>query len=64
MFHTSVWQLAFLPSAEAYCEATPTECLPFFGTAVSSITANLTRYTIRITREPVCRLYALVALEG
>src|SRR6202035_3329492 len=35
---TSVWQLAFLPSAEAYCEATPTECLPFFGTAVSSIT--------------------------
>src|SRR4029077_11918658 len=35
---TSVWQLAFLPSAEAYCQATPTECLPFFGTAVSSIT--------------------------
>ena len=30
---TRVWQLAFLPSAEAYCEATPTECLPFFGTA-------------------------------
>ena len=28
----------FLPSAEAYCQATPTECLPFFGTAVSSIT--------------------------
>ena len=25
---TRVWQLAFLPSAEAYCEATPTECLP------------------------------------
>jgi hypothetical protein len=24
---------SFLPSAEAYCEATPTECLPFFGTA-------------------------------
>src|SRR4029077_17007153 len=35
---TSVWQLAFLPSAEAYCQATPTECLPFFGPAVSSIT--------------------------
>src|SRR5262249_45623399 len=35
---TRVWQLEFLPSAEAYCEATPTECLPFFGTAVSSIT--------------------------
>lgn len=29
---TSVWQLAFLPSAEAYCEATPTERLSFFGT--------------------------------
>src|SRR6266496_4032347 len=35
---TSVWQLAFLPRAEAYCGATPTECLPFFGNAVSSIT--------------------------
>ena len=23
--HTSVWQFAFLPSAEAYCGATPTE---------------------------------------
>ena len=28
---TSVWQLAFLPSAEAYCQATPTECLPFLA---------------------------------
>src|SRR5271168_4034419 len=27
---TSVWQLAVLPSAEAYCGATPTECDPFF----------------------------------
>ncbi len=27
---TSVWQLAVLPRAEAYCEATPTECVPFF----------------------------------
>ena len=35
---TSVWQLAFLPSAETYCQARPTECLPFFGTAVSTIT--------------------------
>ena len=35
---TSVWQFAVLPSAEAYCGATPTECLPFFGIAVSSIT--------------------------
>ena len=33
---TSVWQLAVLPSAEAYCGATPTECEPFFGGAVSS----------------------------
>src|SRR6266567_365172 len=23
---TNVWQLAFLPKADAYCEATPTEC--------------------------------------
>ena len=30
---TSVWQLAVLPNAEAYCAATPTECLPFFGIA-------------------------------
>src|SRR5882757_9521469 len=34
----SVWQLAVLPNAEAYCAATPTECLPFFGIDVSSIT--------------------------
>lgn len=33
---TRVWQLAFLPSTEAYCGATPTERLPFFGSAVSS----------------------------
>src|SRR6266705_2120435 len=37
---TNVWQLAFLPKADAYCEATPTECLPFFGIAVSSITST------------------------
>ncbi len=35
---TSVWQLAVLPRVEAYCAATPTEWLPFFGRAVSSIT--------------------------
>jgi hypothetical protein len=29
--------LAFLPNADAYCEATPTERVPFFGRAVSSI---------------------------
>ena len=33
---TMVWQLAVLPSAEAYCGATPTECVPFFGKPVSS----------------------------
>lgn len=32
---TSVWQLAFLPNAEAYWGATPTDALPFFGNAVS-----------------------------
>ena len=30
---TSDWQLDVLPSAEAYCAATPTECCPFFGSA-------------------------------
>src|SRR5262249_15980072 len=37
---TRVWQFAVLPSAEAYCGATPTECLPFLGIAVSSITST------------------------
>src|SRR5262249_27595442 len=37
---TRVWQLAVLPSAEAYCAATPTECVPFLGIAVSSITST------------------------
>ena len=40
---TSVWQLAFLPSDEAYCGATPTECLPFFGSAVSSMMRKASR---------------------
>lgn len=40
---TSVWQLAFLPKAEAYCGATPTEHLPFFGNAVSSTACRLRR---------------------
>jgi hypothetical protein len=35
---TNVWQFAVLPTAEAYCAATPTECVPVFGTAVSSVT--------------------------
>jgi hypothetical protein len=34
---TSVWQFAFLPSTVAYCGATPTEALPFLGSAVSSM---------------------------
>src|SRR5262249_46868101 len=33
-----VWQLTVFPSAEVYCAATPTECMPFLGIAVSSIT--------------------------
>jgi hypothetical protein len=33
---TRVWQFAVLPNAEAYCAATPTECMPFLGIAVSS----------------------------
>src|SRR3984893_11858623 len=37
---TRVWQFAVLPSAEAYCAATPTECVPFLGIAVSSITST------------------------
>jgi hypothetical protein len=32
--------VAVLPSAEAYWGATPTECLPFFGNAVSSTTST------------------------
>ena len=28
--------MAVLPKAEAYCGATPTECVPFFGSVVSS----------------------------
>ncbi len=38
MRETSNWQLAFLPSAPQYWRATPTEGVPFFGRAVSSIT--------------------------
>src|SRR5882762_8397597 len=37
---TNVWQLAVLPSVEAYCGATPTERSPFFGIAVSSMTST------------------------
>src|SRR5262249_28064242 len=37
---TKVWQLAVLPNAETNCEATPTECVPFLGIAVSSITST------------------------
>src|SRR5438876_4152689 len=37
---TRVWQFAVLPSADAYCAATPTECAPFLAIAVSSITST------------------------
>src|SRR3974390_274418 len=37
---TRVWQFAVLPNAEAYCGATPTEYVPFLGSAVSSITST------------------------
>src|SRR5262249_61779916 len=37
---TRVWQFAVLPSAGAYCGATPTECVPFLAIAVSSITST------------------------
>ena len=35
---TATWQLSCLPSTLQYCRATPTECFPFFGIAVSSNT--------------------------
>ena len=35
---TKVWQMAAWPKADADCGATPTECVPFFGNAVSSMT--------------------------
>jgi hypothetical protein len=35
---TRTWQLARLPKAPQYWRATPTECLPCFGRAVSSMT--------------------------
>jgi hypothetical protein len=37
---TNVWQLAVLPSDEAYCGATPTKRSPFFGIGVSSTTST------------------------
>ena len=46
---TSVWQLAVLPSAEAYCAPTPTECDPFFGSAVSSTTRTALAPPIRLS---------------
>ena len=37
---TRTWQFARLPRPPQYCRATPTECLPCFGRAVSSITST------------------------
>ncbi len=44
---TSDWRLYVLPSAEANCGATPTECCPFFGSAVSSMTRKPARSPTR-----------------
>ncbi len=33
---TATWQFSCLPSTPQYWRATPTECCPFFGKAVSS----------------------------
>src|SRR6516165_6951464 len=47
---TRVWQFAVLPSADAYCGATPTACVPFLGIAVSSITST----AFAAADQPVC----------
>lgn len=44
-----VRQLVFLPSAGMYCAATPTECLPFFGCAVSPITRTASSPPTRLS---------------
>src|SRR5262245_7644085 len=49
---TRVWQFAVLPSAEAYCAATPTECMPFLGIAVSSITSTASLPPTSCSLEP------------
>src|SRR5271157_5739707 len=50
---TKVWQFAVLPKADAYCGATPTECVPFFGNAVSSMTrkASAPPTSVRLERK-------------
>ena len=52
---TRVWQFAVLPSAEAYCAATPTECVPFLAIAVSSITSTASLPPTSLTSAPLQR---------
>ena len=40
---TRAWQFAVLPSTPQYCRATPTECSPFLGSAVSSMISTALR---------------------
>jgi len=47
---TKVWQLAVLPSAEAYCAATPTECVAFLG--YRSVVNH--QHGIVAADEPIC----------
>src|SRR6516165_3952058 len=47
---TRVWQFAVLPSADAYCGATPTECVPFL--AIASIIDH--QHGIAAADEPIC----------
>ena len=45
---TTLWQLAVLPNADAYCSPTPTECAPFFGNVGSSMTRKAPAPPIRL----------------
>ncbi len=59
---TSVWQFAFLPSADAYCGATPTDAVPFYGKAVSSMISHaLSPPTSASALFPKCRLQRCAA---
>src|SRR5580704_2799869 len=56
---TRVWQFAVLPSAEAYCAATPNECVPFLGIAVSSMTNGIAATNKLICLNQQFRLHRL-----
>jgi hypothetical protein len=49
---TSAWQFARLPSWPQYCRCPPTDCLPCFTSAVSSITSTASAPP---TRRSACR---------